>query len=146
MEWSEKFTRGNPPSPEEIRDYIKSPLWTDLCQFIEDTYSLSPVFEHSSCSRAPGWNVKYKKSGRALCTLYPGRGYYTCLISIGRKEAPEAEMMMNSFSGYLRDLYKKTSLYNGSRWLMIDVTSEEILDNVKDLICIRTHPPKNRKE
>lgn len=142
MEWSEKFSKGSPPTAEDIKEFVKSPLWTELCEFIESTYSLTPNLEYSVCSGAPGWNVKYKKSGRSLCTLYPDRGYFTCLISIGRKEAPEAELVLTSFTAYLKELYKNTKLFNGSRWLMIEVTSEEILDNVKDLLAIRAQPPK----
>ena len=142
MEWSEKYSKGSPPATEEIKEYVKSPHWTDLCSFIENTYSLKPNVEYSGCSGAPGWNVKYKKSGRSLCTLYPNRGYFTCLISIGRREAPEAELVLNSFCTYLKELYQNTKLLNGSRWLMIDVTTDEILDHVKDLVSIRANPSK----
>ncbi|MPM45784.1 hypothetical protein SDC9_92476 [bioreactor metagenome] len=88
----------------------------------------------------PGWNVKYKKSSRSICTLYPKENHFTCLISIGIKEAVETELIMQSFDLYLMELYQNTKPFNGSRWLMIDVTSQEILENVKTLINIRVKP------
>ena len=144
MGWIEAYTREDKPEFEDISAYVDCPFWEGLCEFIEETYSIKPAIEYSRCSGAPGWNVKYNKSSRALCTLYPNNGYFTCLISIGRKEAPETELMLGSFSSYLQELYKNTNVFNGSRWLMIDVATEKIFEEVKELLCIRIHPPKKK--
>ncbi len=145
MKWIDAYTKENKPEFEEISSYVESQVWDELCKFIEDTYMVFPSIEYSTCSGAPGWNVKYKKSSRALCTLYPNKGYFTCLVSIGRKEAPEAEFILSSFSDYLQELYKNTSVFNGSRWLMIDVTTPQICGEVKELLSIRVHPPKRKQ-
>lgn len=145
MKWIDTYTKENKPEFEEISSYVESRVWDELCKFIEDTYMVFPSIEYSTCSGAPGWNVKYKKSSRALCTLYPNKGYFTCLISIGRKEAPEAEFILGSFSDYLQEMYKHTPVFNGSRWLMIDVTTPQICGEVKELLSIRVHPPKRKQ-
>ncbi|HBB28593.1 MAG TPA: hypothetical protein DC000_04975, partial [Clostridiales bacterium] len=38
------------------------------------------------------------------------------------------------------EIYKQSKPFNGGRWLMIDVKTPEILNDVKELICIRTKP------
>jgi len=86
---------------------------------------------------APGWNVKYKKSGRALCTLYPDAGSFIALVTIGQKESTEAELMLRTFTPYLQALYARVKTYNGARWLMIHVTDGGILSDVKRLIALR---------
>lgn len=68
MSWSEQFTQLSTPDFKEIASYISSPYWDDLNKFIQDTYSVEPTIEYSGCSLSPGWNVKYRKSSRALCT------------------------------------------------------------------------------
>lgn len=95
-----------------------------------------------STAGAPGWNVKYKKGSRALCTLYPRLGYFTCMVSVGRKETVQAELLLPSFDPYLQALYQKADVFNGGRWLMIDVISEPVLENVKELIQLRVKPNK----
>ncbi len=40
--------------------------------------------EYSKCSLKPGWNVKYKKSGKALCALYPMEDYFIDAGEIGK--------------------------------------------------------------
>ena len=59
------------------------------------------------------------------------------MISIGRREEQEAELLLPSCSAYLQKLYREAGGVNGSRWLMIDVTSGEILEDVKRLIQLR---------
>lgn len=137
MEWKELYGIDSQPEMTDIEKYIGSKLWNELCCFAEDECSAKRYIEYSRCSMNTGWNIKYKKSGRALCTLYPDKNIFECMISIGRKEAEEAELIIPSCCKYIRELYEKTALFNGSRWLMIEVSSEEILDDVKKLIKLR---------
>ncbi|MDP4109955.1 MAG: DUF3788 domain-containing protein [Bacillota bacterium] len=137
MTWSERYKQAEKPAMEQIEEYIGSPLWRELGVFVETTYEVRPQVEYSLCSGARGWNVKYKKSSRALCTLYPNTGFFTCLICIGVKEANEAELVLTGCCAYTRELYMKTQAFNGTRWLMIDVTSREILEDVKRLLWVR---------
>ena len=138
--WKDQYPREHEPALEQIADYIQTPLWTALCATLENQYGVTPRVEHSTCSAAPGWNVKYRKGGRALCTLYPNRGFFTCMVTVGTREATEAEMLMATSSPYLQALYARTAPCNGARWLMADVTDEAILADVKRLIALRMKP------
>jgi hypothetical protein len=123
MEWSRQYTKTMEPALKQIAEYIGSPLWQELCGFLETGYSTLPKVEYSICSGAPGWNVKYKKGGRALCTLYPHEGFFTCLICIGTKEVTECELLLSDCCSYVQELFLKAKPMNDTRWLMIDVTS-----------------------
>lgn len=142
MQWNTIYPQGEMPNCSDISKYVNNTLWDDLCQYIEETYKIEPSIEYSRCSMETGWNVKYKKSSRSLCTLYPKENFFTCLISIGSKESMEAEFLLSSFDPYVQELYQNTKPFNGSRWLMVDVTSPEILQNVKYLINVRVKPKK----
>lgn len=142
MNWNELYPKGSTPDLAAVSEYIASPLWDELREHLEDTYGVLPSVEHSVCSGAAGWNLKYKKSGRALCTLYPAEGYFTCMVSVGRKEAMEAEFLLPTCTEYVRELYWKTSLLNGGRWLMIEVRSPDVLDDTKELIALRVKKKK----
>lgn len=137
MNWNELYPKGNRPDLSAVSEYISSPLWEELRAHLEESYAVLPTVEHSICSGAAGWNLKYKKSSRAICTLYPAEGYFTCMVSIGRKEIPYAELLLPSCTEYIRELYERTSLFNGGRWLMINVTTPEILEDTKELIALR---------
>lgn len=137
MNWNEQYPKAVQPNLVDISGYIGNPLWQELCGNLESRYKVEPKVEHSICSGAPGWNVKYKKSGRSLCTLYPHDGFFTALVCIGSKEQAEAELLLTNCCSYLQELYEKTDCFNGTRWLMIDVTDAEILTGVLLLIDTR---------
>jgi hypothetical protein len=138
--WFEAYPKEQQPSLQEIERFIASPLWNGLCSWTESTYTIVPKAEHSTCSGAPGWNVKYKKGGRALCTLYPDRGQFTALVTVGTKEAAEAELLLPTCTDYIRELFARAQSLNGGRWLMIRVTDEQVLEDVKKLIRLRVAP------
>ena len=73
---------------------VNSPLFESLCSYLEETYQCKPVVEFSKCSMQYGWNIKYKKGGRSLCTLYPQDGSFLALVVIGQREAGEAELLL----------------------------------------------------
>ncbi|PKM68270.1 MAG: DNA-binding protein [Firmicutes bacterium HGW-Firmicutes-2] len=125
------------PSMAMIKDYVNSTLFDALCFFIETEYQSKPVLEYSRCSLQYGWNVKYKKSGRSLCTLYPMEGYFIALVVIGERERVEMELSLPLFTEYMQHLYHETKIGMGQKWLMIHVTDEAILEDVKQCIAIR---------
>lgn len=144
MAWSKRYAKTDEPALTQIAEYIGSPLWRELCSFVETRYDTQPKVEYSTCSGAPGWNVKYRSGGRALCTLYPHEGFFTCLICIGAKEAMEAELLLSACCPYTRELYQKAKPMNDTRWLMIDVTSEDVLADAKRLLYVRVKPKQKK--
>lgn len=137
MEWVSLYSANTQPTPAEIAQYINHPLWIKLTTYLQDNYQVEPKYTYSSCSAQPGWNVKYQKGGKSLCTLYPMDGFFIAMVTIGRKEEVEAELLASTFTEYMQALMKKADKLNGARWLMIEVTDAEILENVKTLIRLR---------
>ena len=137
MNWNQLYSKSIRPSLEEVAAFIGSPLWGAFCGQIESAYGVEPKLEHSVCSGAPGWNVKYKKGGRALCTLYPDDGAFTCMVVVGAAEAPFADAALAACSDYVRELYADTRVFNGMRWLMIRVADAQVMADALSLIRLR---------
>jgi hypothetical protein len=68
MQWSEMFGKEHEPSEEQIAEYINSPLWGGLTDYMQQNYKAKPKIEYSACAMDggvwKGWNIKYKKSGK----------------------------------------------------------------------------------
>lgn len=126
------------PSLEEIGQAIKNPIFSQLCTEIKTKYKCSEKIEFSSCSWEPGWNIKFKKAGKNLCTIYPREGYITVMIVIGKKEKKSVEAILPECTAELQDLYHQTKEGNGQRWLMIDLEEKgRIYNDLLRLIQIR---------
>ena len=141
MLWSELFNDAHEPSDSQLKQFVNTPLWDDLDDFLQQTYAVKPKLSYSNCSMDKGfwmgWNVKYKKSGKALCTLYPKQGYFMALIPVGVKEMDEADLLIHTCEEYIQDLYNKTKRGAAGKSLAVEVTGESILHDIKKLIALR---------
>jgi len=140
--WEDIYDQSIEPSAENIKEYINNKLYEELCLFLEENYKIIPKFEYSKCSMQKGWNVKFKKGGKSLCTIYPMEGYFIALVVIGAKEQVEAEEIIPTCTKYIQNLFSNTPFSCGGRWLMVEVKEEAILKDVFRLIQIRIKPKK----
>lgn len=141
MDWNVLYSNEKSPSLEQVTEYINNPLWIDFNNRIQSAYRIEPCVEHSCCSMQAGWNIKYKKGGKSLCTLYPMQGYFIALVVVGSHELMEAEFLMPQCSDYVQTVFKNTKTGNGQKWLMLDVKDRGIMDDVFSLINLRKRIP-----
>ncbi len=126
------------PSLDEIGTYIRNPVFQQFCAELTETWACREKIEYSGCSMERGWNVKFKKSGRSLCTVYPREQYFTVLLVVGRKEKEAVEAALPGCAAALREIYGRTGEGNGQRWLMIDLEDrDQLYRDVFRLIAIR---------
>lgn len=118
------------------------PLWKDINNYLQRAYLSKPKYSYSICSMQPGWNIKYRKSGKSLCTLYPKEKYFEVLIVIGQKEMTDAELMMPALSAYVQGVFAETAVFQDSRWLMLEVKNRDTLLDALELIALRVKPCK----
>lgn len=119
--------RANCPTLEEIGIFIRNPVFSQFCLDIQKKYGCKEKIEFSSCSWAKGWNIKFKKSGKSLCTLYPRESFFTVLIVIGKREKESTEAILTSCTPQLQEIYQLTKEGNGQRWLMVDLEDQDDL-------------------
>ena len=141
MDWNLLYSNVTPPTWEQVTEYIGSPLWAEFNERIQSAYQIKPCMEYSRCSMQAGWNIKYKKGGKSLCTLYPMQGYFIALVVVGSHELTEAEFLMPQCSDYVQTVFKNTKTGNGQKWLMLEVRDRGIMDDVFRLINLRKRIP-----
>ena len=130
--------KGHCPTLEEIAEYVQTPVFAAFCGEIKETFGCGGKIEYSACSMEPGWNIKFKKAGKSLCTIYPRESYFTVMVVIGLKEKASTEMLLPECCTELRGIYENTREGNGQKWLMIDLEGrDELYHNVFLLLKIR---------
>lgn len=119
--------RNRCPTLEEIGQYVENPLFIKFCSEIKIVFQCQEIIEFSSCSWEKGWNVKFKKSGKTLCTIYPRIQYFTVMVVIGKREKEYVESILPECASELQRTYYQTKEGNGQRWLMVDLEDEDSL-------------------
>ena len=138
--WTQLFPMDRKPSVEELDQYADNPLWPELRQYLKDAYGAEPRMDYSRCGLEPGWNVKFKKGSKALATVYLRPGYVTAMVSVAPKDEDAAEGVLLTCTEYTRTLDRNTASSKMGRWLMIDLTSPEVLEDLKALLALRVKP------
>ncbi|WP_265457284.1 DUF3788 domain-containing protein [Enterococcus sp. HY326] len=138
--WLEEYPKKQPPTFQEISKFINNPLWLKFNDYLSASYQVKPKFEYSACSMQAGWNVKYKKSGKSLCTLYPMSGYFIALVVIGQKEMTAAETLLPLLSEETQKVFAAAKLGNGQKWLMLNIDKQTSFSDALQLIRLRVQP------
>ncbi|MEA4846375.1 MAG: DUF3788 domain-containing protein [Clostridiaceae bacterium] len=135
------------PVYDEIVEYINLPvreLWKQINDFIRQRYKSLPRIMYSICSGKPGWNVKYQKSGKSICTLYPEKDSFVVLIVIMLDLLPLIEAMSEELTEETLQTIRTARPFNGTKWLMLQVKNDLQLDDVKQLIILKQDTKRAR--
>lgn len=112
------------PTFAQIRGFADCGLLEELIRTLEAKYSPSVKIEYSRDNVLPGWNVKFKKSSKTLCTVYPRPGCFNLLLVVGAKEKVRTEELLPSFSAEFVRVYESTKEGMGQRWLLFDFPAD----------------------
>jgi hypothetical protein len=124
------------PDLTEIGRYLggaAEELWLELNHYLEGNFKAKPKHAYSTCSGKPGWNLKYQKSGKALCTLYPEKGRFIVLVVV---TLTLVENMHDSgyANPFIWDFIEEAKPFNKTKWLMIPVEDRAGLENIIELL------------
>ena len=108
---------------------------------LRQEYSVKPKIAYSGCSMDngmwKGWNVKYQKSGKSLCTLYPKQGHIQSLVPVSFQDISEAELMLSTFSEYTQNLFEQSVTGRNGKSLAFIVEDGAVLEDMKKFIALR---------
>jgi hypothetical protein len=127
------------PLENEIHSFIgNTDLWLDLKQYLDQNYNFIP--ELVFYGRKYGWTIRYRKSGKTLCSLFPEQGAFTTLIVLGKKEGEKSSQTFNMLSTEIRNLIGSAKHLHDGKWLWIRVFKQAHVEDVKQLLAIKRKP------
>ncbi len=130
------------PTIAEIVAAIGSqkPLWENLDSFMAESYKLKGDF--AFYGKNYGWALRFRKAGKALLSLYPGREAFTAQVIIGQEQAEKA--LSAGLSEKAIKIIEDAHPYPEGRWLFIKVESEQDLNDIKQLLTAKTQLKQKR--
>ena len=113
----------------------KRPLWENLTSFIVDSYKLKSDF--AFYGKNYGWALRFRKGGKALLALYAGQNSFTAQIIITQAQAEKA--LSSGLSKKASKIIEDAHPYPEGRWLFLKVESEQDLNDVKQLLSVKSN-------
>lgn len=141
MQYQRMLDKEHRPSEQEILDYLgdrAGEAWREIVTFLEAHYDFAPEVDYGGTQY--GWSIRYRKSGRAICTLYPEKGAFTMLIMLGKREAEQFEQHRDEYSTKIVELFASARQFHDGRWLWIRVLDKSDTENVKRLLVMKRKP------
>lgn len=149
MQWYDMFNGEQEPTEQQITDFIANPLWQELSDHLIRTYLIKPKKTYSRCSMGEGywkgWNIKFQKSGKSLCTIYPKQGFFVAMVSFSAKEMDDADVLIQMCDNYTKEKYKNAKSSKLGKSVSLEVTNENILNDIKELAAFRANSAKKIK-
>lgn len=118
------------PTMYDFSSHVSNKLFDEFNEYMVSAYDASAIFDYSKCSLTKGWNIKYKKCGKSLCTIYPDENKFTVMVVISRKEYSGFMDIYSSLHSCIHSTYETNKDKNGYCWLMIEVLDENVIDDV----------------
>jgi hypothetical protein len=140
MDYARMLDKAHRPTEAEILETIgHTAAWLDLRQYIEARYGdWTP--ELKFFAKRYGWTIRYRKSGKTLCSLFPENGAFSVLIVLGKKEAEKALAVADELGPNARAVLEGTEQLHDGRWLWVRVLDADDAEGVKWLLRAKRRP------
>jgi len=143
MERERMMDKTHKPNDEEMVDFIggqAKEAWLEIRNFIKDHYDFEPETVFGGAKY--GWEIRYRKSGRTLCSLTPEKGAFTVLIVLGSEEAERALSARGELSLKTNRIIEGSRQFHDGRWLWIRLMEPSDTQDIKKLLQIKRKPKR----
>jgi len=127
--------RQSPPSTEDIQASLgsKGPLWEDL--MIHAQEACGKPGEWKFYGRNYGWAMRFRKSGKAFLSLYPGVEALTVQIILTEGQVERARAFR--LPKEVREKIEAAHPFPEGRWIFVPVRSPRDAAAVKRLVSLK---------
>ena len=67
------------------------------------------------------------------------------MVTVGAGQMEELRALLPSFSETFQAIFESTRLFNGGKWLVLDVKQAQQLEDVRQLILLKARPAKAKQ-
>jgi len=130
------------PTEDDITETVgeKSSLWLEIRKYVEENYDLTPELIYYG--QKYGWTLRYRKSGKTLCSLFPEKDAFTVLVVLGKKEVEKMFSIIDRLTPEVRTLFENAEQKRDGRWLWIRVLINDDVESIKVLLNVKRKPKK----
>lgn len=135
----------NIPTEEDLKQLMEEDVfktWCAINNFIKDNYDMDMQWDNGG--KTGVFELKYRKSGKTFCALYPREKGMRVLIILGKNEREKFETLRKDFSEYINNFYDNTRQYHDGKWLYLDIINNTVIADIERLLFIKKKPNRKR--
>jgi hypothetical protein len=123
------------PTPQQILAMVgrRQLAWENLTQFVREKYACQEDF--GFYGKNYGWAVRFRRSGKALISLYPAKDSFTVQIILS--ETAVAQALTLKIGQHVRRILEAAHPYAEGRWLFIPVKTVKDIKDIQLLLGLK---------
>jgi hypothetical protein len=124
------------PSDKDLSDALEDRilLWNNIRDFVLKEFPDADDERHYS-GKNYGWSCRLKDKKRVIIYLTPYDGYFKASLVFGEKATLDA--IDSDLSKDIKEIINSAKVYAEERGFRIDITNEDIIEDIKKLIKIK---------
>ena len=127
--------KAHAPTAEQISEAIGSrrAAWEDMLQVIRESYARQE--DWCFYGKNYGWALRFRKSGKALASLYPAEGSFTVQLILGQTHVDKAHGL--KLGKHVRQIIEQAHPFPEGRWVFVPVQSGKDMRDVQQLLALK---------
>ena len=126
---------------EKLVGTYKMNLFYNFVDEIEKSYDMEQVWNNGG--KQWTYEYKFRKSGKTLCAFYFKESTLGFMIIFGKNERSKIEEIRGELSSEVLETYDNSEIFHDGKWVMFDITSDLIKEDLKKLLFIKRKPNRN---
>ncbi len=125
-----------PPTIAQVFEAIgpKRSAWEKLTWFIQEEFGAREEFRFYG--RNYGWALRFRKSGKALASLYPAEKSFVVQVVLGAANVKQARGL--HIGKHIQQIIDQANAYPEGRWLFIPIKSEKDVREAQQLLTLKS--------
>jgi len=122
--------------------------WEKLIDFIRTNYTMDELYtEGKSTGKLNNYcnELKFRRGGKTLITLYARDGFFIVSIVLGKTEREVFDRERENFSEAAQTIYDQTQTYHDGKWLGFEIRDDVLIDDITRLLNIKRKPNREEK-
>ncbi|MHA6530781.1 DUF3788 domain-containing protein [Paenibacillus sp. BAC0078] len=131
------------PSQTTLQEHLGSSAmiaWDAIADFIDQNYEMDSLW--SNGGKYGKYVLRFKKSGKTLCTLYVRDNQFGCWVIFGKAEREKFEKDRVLFSDEVQRIYDAAHVYHDGKWVMLDIYDDHLIEDIQKMIRLKKKPNK----
>lgn len=140
MKYDRMLDKAEKPLENEILKYVgtRVDLWKNIHKYVTENYDFKP--ELVFFTKKYGWTIRYKKSGKTLCSFFPEDDAFSILIVLGAKESEKVESFKKKLNKTVKTIFENTEQLLDGRWMWIRILEKSDIDSLILLLKAKRKP------
>ncbi|WP_127837560.1 DUF3788 domain-containing protein [Clostridium prolinivorans] len=133
------------PTNQDLKELLgeeKFNVWTGLANLVEDLYSMETVWYKGY--RDWKYELKYRKSGKTLCSLNAKENCVGLMIIFGKAEREKFENECQSYAPEIQCVYNNSTTHYDGKWMMFELADLSLIEDIRRLLYIKKRPNKKK--